>query len=358
MRSDPNTIWISADRRTRLVYDPGTQALYEYVNNVLVRTTTPDGMQIAGTPQWNLQAAGAPTSSDNEAAGYSIGSFWPDQETGTQWWLIDPEDGVWMPDTDHPGYVSGRSYLTHDGVTQTSTVALSTSLIYVYPFTVDEDLLTVTALPVRVTTGTGLAITGTANNGAGAVRLTVSSTTGLTTGETRVVSAVTGTTEANGTWVITVVDGTHVDLVGSVYANAWISGGVIHWRIKQAIYGNAERGAGRGRPELTPILEAIGHVGTSNSSSISTAVDAALLRKRRRCWMALKVENNAVRGLSADQSCGRIGRKIGRTSVAGTTQPQGLTTPGNFADAWPSFDETTVWTDHLGQGILLAHLTV
>jgi len=70
-------------------------------------------------------------------------------------------------------------------------------------------------------------ITGAANNGSGLVRLTVSDTTGYSTGQIKTVSDVLGTTEANGTWTITVVDGTHVDLQSSTFANVYVSGGTI-----------------------------------------------------------------------------------------------------------------------------------
>jgi hypothetical protein len=70
-------------------------------------------------------------------------------------------------------------------------------------------------------------ISGCANNGSGLIRVTVGSTSGWTTGDYKTISAVTGTTEANGTWPITVVDGTHIDLQGSTFANAYVSGGVV-----------------------------------------------------------------------------------------------------------------------------------
>lgn len=71
------------------------------------------------------------------------------------------------------------------------------------------------------------AVSGAANNGSGLIRLTVADTTGMATGETWTVAGVTGTTEANGNWVITVIDGTHVDLQGSTFANAYVSGGSV-----------------------------------------------------------------------------------------------------------------------------------
>lgn len=79
---------------------------------------------------------------------------------------------------------------------------------------------------------TPLPITGAANNGAGLVRLTLAG--GLSNADFNivgqnfiVVQGVTGTTEANGTWRFTVVDATHIDLIGSAFANAYVSGGKI-----------------------------------------------------------------------------------------------------------------------------------
>lgn len=72
-----------------------------------------------------------------------------------------------------------------------------------------------------------LAVTGSAAGTGGVVRLTVASSAALTTGQAVTVASVGGTTEANGNWICTVVDSTHVELIGSVFANAWTSGGTI-----------------------------------------------------------------------------------------------------------------------------------
>jgi hypothetical protein len=93
-----------------------------------------------------------------------------------------------------------------------------------------------------IATGT-IAITGAANNGAGLIRLTIASEaypvmptppdgaavpTVLTTGSIVSVSGIVGTTEANAeSWVITVVDPSHVDLQGSTFSNAYVSGGLV-----------------------------------------------------------------------------------------------------------------------------------
>ncbi len=77
-----------------------------------------------------------------------------------------------------------------------------------------------------------LTITGAANNGSGLIRITVASTSTLATGNLKTISGVVGTTEANNTaangwWKITVIDGTHFDLQGSAFVNAYTSGGIV-----------------------------------------------------------------------------------------------------------------------------------
>ena len=75
-----------------------------------------------------------------------------------------------------------------------------------------------------------ITITGAANNGSGLIRIALSpgynGPPALVTGGFLNVSQVGGTTEANGTWLITLVgDGVHVDLQNSVFVNAYTSGG-------------------------------------------------------------------------------------------------------------------------------------
>lgn len=74
-------------------------------------------------------------------------------------------------------------------------------------------------------------VTGAADNGSGLIRLVVTSTSGWSTGDIKAVSGVTGTTEANGNWTITVIDGTHIDLQGSAFVNAYVSGGIVGGRL-------------------------------------------------------------------------------------------------------------------------------
>ncbi|MCK9420212.1 MAG: hypothetical protein M0R70_12620 [Nitrospirae bacterium] len=67
-----------------------------------------------------------------------------------------------------------------------------------------------------------------ANNGSGLVRVTLTAPYDLINGTRAIILGVLGTTEANGTWTITVIDTTHFDLVGSSYANAYTSGGNVY----------------------------------------------------------------------------------------------------------------------------------
>jgi hypothetical protein len=70
-----------------------------------------------------------------------------------------------------------------------------------------------------------MTITGAVAGTGGVIRLAVNSTITVNTNDTVLVSGVLGTTEANGTWLCTVIDSTHIELQGSVFVNAYTSGG-------------------------------------------------------------------------------------------------------------------------------------
>lgn len=78
---------------------------------------------------------------------------------------------------------------------------------------------------------TPLNVTGAVAGGGGRVRLTLNA---LSNADFNIVGQnfirvydVLGTAEANGTWAFTVIDPTHIELTGSVFANAYVSGGHI-----------------------------------------------------------------------------------------------------------------------------------
>lgn len=68
-------------------------------------------------------------------------------------------------------------------------------------------------------------VSGAANNGAGLIRITTDAAHTMQTGVSVTIASVGGTTEANGTWTVTVIDATNFDLQGSSFANAYTSGG-------------------------------------------------------------------------------------------------------------------------------------
>lgn len=85
-------------------------------------------------------------------------------------------------------------------------------------------------------TGPSYSVGGTANNGSGLIRITTTTAHTYVNGQKVYISGVTGTTEANNSgtpgdagsyWVISVVDTTHFDLIGSTYTNAFVSGGTV-----------------------------------------------------------------------------------------------------------------------------------
>lgn len=69
-----------------------------------------------------------------------------------------------------------------------------------------------------------LTVSGTSNNG-GLIRVITTAAHGFTTGNSVYIYGVNGTTNANGTWTVTVVSSTIIELQGSTYNAAWTSGG-------------------------------------------------------------------------------------------------------------------------------------
>lgn len=124
-------------------------------------------------------------------------------------------------------------------------------------------------------------ITAAANNGAGLIRLTVSSTTGYLTGSGETVYGVTGTTEANGRWGITVIDATHIDLQGSAFVNTYISGGTIGGGLEAIALGsgltmlNATINADLSAASLPGYLSGLTLSTTAPSSAFTIAAGAA-----------------------------------------------------------------------------------
>lgn len=102
-------------------------------------------------------------------------------------------------------YITGRSTL-FGAASSGTTVSNST-------FAIGEGYIT--SMPT---------VSGAVDNGSGLIRLTTSAHQ-YTTGDVVTVFGVTGTTEANGSWTVNVVNPTTIDLQGSAFVNAYVSGG-------------------------------------------------------------------------------------------------------------------------------------
>ena len=81
-----------------------------------------------------------------------------------------------------------------------------------------------------LTANGNVTITNCVNNGSGLIRCT-SAGHGYSTNEKVYILNVTGTTEANGYWTITVIDANTFDLQGSAFVNAYVSGGDMYPKI-------------------------------------------------------------------------------------------------------------------------------
>jgi hypothetical protein len=75
----------------------------------------------------------------------------------------------------------------------------------------------------------------------GLVKVTTTAAHGLETGDIVQISNTTGTVEANGQWIVAVIDTTHFTLNNSTFVNAYVSGGTVAhvgWSTPLAAFNN------------------------------------------------------------------------------------------------------------------------
>lgn len=70
-------------------------------------------------------------------------------------------------------------------------------------------------------------ISGVTNNGIGQIRVTLNTTNGMRTGQHVIIQKVDGVPAANGTFVISVIDNTRIDLQNTVFAGSYVGGGYV-----------------------------------------------------------------------------------------------------------------------------------
>lgn len=125
----------------------------------------------------------------------------------------------------HPDYQERTLTRTSDSNwTLATTVLIDGPYLPVNTTTTTLTPSAATGIGITITTGPIGTITGTADNGVGLIRIT-DNAHGYSDGIQLVISGVTGTTEANGTWTITVITDNTYDLVGSAFVNAYVAGG-------------------------------------------------------------------------------------------------------------------------------------
>lgn len=95
-----------------------------------------------------------------------------------------------------------------------------------------------------------LTVTGATNDSP--IQITTSGANSLTTGQTVVISGVTGNTAANGTFVITVIDNTHFTLNGTTGNGAYGGGGIVNGTARWMHLQNGIYLAWNGAGGLTP----------------------------------------------------------------------------------------------------------
>lgn len=136
---------------------------------------------------------------------------------------------------------------------------------------------------------TTIAITGAANNGGGKVRLTVSTInlpamptpidhatvpTQLVTGAIVDISGIVGTTEANGAnQTITVINSTHIDLLGVTFVHAYVSGGLIAGPI-DAMGPSLDSYASSTEPALS-VFSSLSQLGFFNGPNLEARLESA-----------------------------------------------------------------------------------
>lgn len=184
---------------------------------------------IGGKKFWRIDAPGGSweinvaTKRWNERSSWSAGTY-----TRTRATCGHPAFGKWLVGDQTSGnllYIDDQNYTENGGIL---LFRMESGPVLEFP-----QQQVIARADFNFDMGTGIVqgnyqmtVSGAASGTNGVVRLTVNNTAQANTGDEAIVSGVEGTVEANGTWPITVIDGSHIELVGSVYANAYTGGGV------------------------------------------------------------------------------------------------------------------------------------
>ena len=154
------------------------------------------------------------------------------------------------------------------------------------------------------------------NNGSGLIRLTVGSTSGFTTGDYKTIAEVGGTTEANGTFAITVINATTMDLQGSTFTNAYTSGGYVAGSLDALTFSLDA--------VSTSTVPSIGAVDTDNKLGFfSGDALAASLETAEQMLAPRRIYINGFWPIT--DTTAAVGSVVTRDNVGSTTETEGST---------------------------------
>lgn len=119
--------------------------------------------------------------------------------------------------------------------------------------------------------GSAFSITNAVSGTGGKIRLTIfPSTSTMQTNQQWNVSSVLGTVEANGNWLITIIDSTHIELQGSTFVNPYNAGGLLTGATE------IDTDAHLRRVINTAAAETITQTGSNAASTQTSGVDITL----------------------------------------------------------------------------------
>ncbi len=179
---------------------------------------------------------------------------------------------------------------------------------------------------------TGFDVTATANVG-GEIELTITPAHGLKTGDKIMVSAIIGTVEANDTvWTVTATALNKVTLDGSVYTNAYISGGTVARAINYTKIANQNL-------EVFPAPLAIfGNYVSNQSNSVVCVANKAYGGKAIEQFNQYIADNYASEIIVTGYAMGKTGAFLwlhGNSNIGQT----GYFSDAGSAGAWTGFGE-------------------
>lgn len=138
-------------------------------------------------------------------------------------------------------------------------------------------------------------VSATANNGSGLIRITTSTAHGYSTGDVVQIVGLVGTIEANGAWLITVINSTTFDLQNSAYVNARVSGGTTSVINSKAVVLSAPLTKNvtdcevnwTGANDGTPTVQSYTTDAKEGSNCIKVTMDAATQTNKLQAYFAL-----------------------------------------------------------------------